>query len=44
MAAILKREDYWGEDLTQLYDIVNGYYEKIKNDGIEACYDELLAE
>ena len=44
VADILKREDYWGEDLTQLYDIVNGYYEKIKNDGIEACYDELLAE
>lgn len=44
VADILKREDYWGEDLTQLYDIVNGYYEKIKNDGVKACYDELLAE
>ena len=42
VAEILKREDYWGEDLSDMYDIVNTWYEKIEKDGVAACYDELL--
>ena len=42
VADILKREDYWGEDLSEMYDIVNRWFEKIEKDGVAACYDELL--
>ena len=42
VADILKREDYWGEDISSLYDIVNTWFEKIEKDGVAACYDELL--
>ena len=42
VADILKREDYWGEDISFLYDIVNTWFEKIEKDGVAACYDKLL--
>ena len=42
VADILKREDYWGEDISSLYDIVNTWFEKIEKDGVAACYYELL--
>ena len=42
VADILKREDYWGENISFLYDIVNTWFEKIEKDGVAACYDELL--
>ena len=42
VADILKREDYWGEDLSDMYDIVNNWYEKIEKEGVTTCYDELL--
>ena len=42
VADILKREDYLGEDLSDMYDIVNRWFEKIEKDGVVACYDELL--
>ena len=42
VADILKREDYWGEDISDMYDIVNRWFEKIEKDGVAACYDELL--
>lgn len=42
VADILKREDYWGEDISSLYDIANTWFEKIEKDGVAACYDELL--
>jgi len=42
IADILKREDYWGEDLSDMYDIVNNWYEKIEKEGVATCYDELL--
>ena len=42
VADILKREDYWGEDLSDMYDIVNNWYEKIEKEGVAVCYDELL--
>ena len=42
VADILKREDYWGGDLSDMYDIVNNWYEKIEKEGVATCYDELL--
>ena len=42
VADILKREDYWGEDLSDMYDIVNNWYEKIEKEGVATCYYELL--
>ena len=42
VADILKREDYWGEDIRDMYDIVNNWYEKIEKEGVATCYDELL--
>ncbi|MFC2282703.1 MAG: tagaturonate reductase [Lachnoanaerobaculum saburreum] len=42
VADILKREDYWGEDLSDMYDILNNLYEKIEKEGVATCYDELL--
>ena len=42
VADILKREDYWGEDLSDMYDIVNNWYEKIEKEGVATCYDKLL--
>ena len=42
VADILKREDDWGEDISDMYDIVNRWFEKIEKDGVAACYDELL--
>ena len=42
VADILKREDYWGEDLSDMYDIVNNWYEIIEKEGVATCYDELL--
>jgi len=42
VADILKREDYWGEDISDMYDIVNNWYEKIEKEGVATCYDELL--
>lgn len=42
IADILKREDYWGGDLSDMYDIVNNWYEKIEKEGVTTCYDELL--
>ena len=42
VADILKREDYWGEDLSDMYDIVNNWYEKIEKEGVATYYDELL--
>ena len=42
IADILKREDYWGGDLSDMYDIVNNWYEKIEKEGVATCYDELL--
>lgn len=39
---ILKREDYWHEDLTEMIPTVQKYYELIQEKGMSAAYDELL--
>lgn len=42
VADILKREDYWGADLSDMYDLVNKYYQMISNDGMKEAYKEIL--
>lgn len=40
---ILKREDYWGEDLTCLLPEVEKWYHMIETEGMEKAYDAILA-
>lgn len=42
VADILKREDYWGMDLSALLPDVNKWYEIIEKDGMEKAYDAVL--
>ena len=39
---ILKREDYWHADLTEMIPMVEEYYEMIEKDGMKAAYDAVL--
>lgn len=43
VADILKREDYWGEDISALLPDVNKWYQMIEKDGMAKAYDEILA-
>ena len=43
VAEILKREDYWGEDLTALLSDVEKWYQLIENSGMDKAYDAILA-
>lgn len=42
VADILKREDYWGEDLSALLPDVDKWYQVIEKDGMDKAYDEIL--
>lgn len=44
VADILKKSEYWGCDLSDMYELVNTYYELIQNDGMKAAYEVVLAE
>lgn len=44
VADILKKAEYWGEDLSDMYDMVNSYYEMIQSEGMKAAYQKVLAE
>ena len=39
---ILKREDYWGENLSPMLPLVSEYYEIITKDGMKKAYDKVL--
>ena len=41
---ILKREDYWGQDLSPLLGDVKKWYELIETAGMSKAYDEVLSE
>ena len=41
---IMKREDYWGGDISDMTEMVAGYYELIQSEGMKAAYDKVLAE
>lgn len=43
VADILKREDYWGEDISALLPDVDKWYRMIEKDGMAKAYDEILA-
>ena len=43
VADILKREDYWGTDLSDLLPLVQKYYDLIRDKGMSVAYDEVLA-
>lgn len=44
VADILKRTDYWGEDLTDLLPEVQKWYDLIQAEGMAKAYDAVLAE
>lgn len=39
---ILRHKEYWKLDLSDLYPMVNEYYELIQNSGMQAAYDKVL--
>ena len=39
---IMKREDYWHADLTEMIQMVQKYYDVIEKDGMKAAYDLVL--
>lgn len=41
---ILKREDYWGQDLSPLLADVKRWYELIETEGMDKAYDAVLSE
>lgn len=41
---ILKREDYWHADLTDMVPMVQEYYDRIQNQGMKAAYEAVLAQ
>ena len=41
---ILKREDYWGQDLSPLLADVKKWYELIETEGMDKAYDAVLSE
>lgn len=43
VADILKREDYWGEDISALLPDVDKWYRMIEEEGMAKAYDEILA-
>ena len=44
MEDVLKREEYWGQDLSGMLPDVQKWYDKIQADGMEKAYDEVLAK
>lgn len=43
VADILKREDYWGQDLSSLLDDVKTWYDLIQTEGMDQAYEAVLA-
>ena len=43
VADILAKEEYWGQDLSQLLPLVQEYYDLIEDKGMAAAYDVVLA-
>ncbi|MDO4966040.1 MAG: tagaturonate reductase [Lachnospiraceae bacterium] len=41
---IIKREDYWGTDITDMTEMVSEYYDMIKSLGMKEAYEKVLAE
>lgn len=43
VADILKKEEYWGQDLSPMLDVVQKWYDCIEAEGMEKAYGEVLA-
>lgn len=43
VADILKKEEYWGQDLSGLLPDVQKWYDQIEKDGMEKAYEEVLS-
>ncbi len=41
---IIKREDYWGTDITDMTEMVSEYYDLIKSVGMKEAYEKVLAQ
>ena len=41
---IMKREDYWHADLTEMIPMVQGYYDLIQEKGMAEAYKAVLAK
>ena len=41
---IIKREDYWGSDITDMTEMVAEYYDSIQSVGMKEAYERVLAE
>lgn len=41
---IIKREDYWGSDITDMTEMVVEYYDLIQSVGMKEAYERVLAE
>ncbi len=44
MEEILKREDYWGEDLSEMLPMVQKYYDRMQEEGMKQAYRYVLSE
>ena len=44
VADIMAREDYWGGDITGMTSVVENYYNLIREKGMKAAYEQVLAE
>lgn len=44
VADIMARDDYWGSDITDMTETVEGYYNLIQEKGMKAAYEQVLAE
>lgn len=42
VAEIMKKEDYWHADLTEMIPMVESYYNAIQNDGMAKAYEMIL--
>ena len=40
---VLKKQEYWGQDLSDMWTEVQKWYDKIQVDGMARAYDEVLA-
>ena len=40
---VLKKQEYWGQDLSDMWTEVQKWYDKIQVDGMARAYEEVLA-
>ena len=43
VADVLKKTEYWGQDLSDMLPVVQKWYDAIEKNGMAKAYDEVLA-